>query len=156
MRNFQLNRTEDISGISGVGIVAEGVEFSNGRCVVSWLTKYTSIVVYDNIETVIAIHSHDGGTKIEYTTLPEVTSHTTITTDAELQLRLTPREYSFYRLLADNSERVVTHAEIAFKLWNETDERLAATMTPPLCKKVRDKLGSARIVTVRGRGYILG
>jgi len=63
---FVLNRLEDETGISGTGIVAEGVIFSNGKCAVSWLTKVTSVAVYDSIEEVKAIHGHDGKTVIEY------------------------------------------------------------------------------------------
>jgi len=64
MRLFWLDRTGDVSGVSGVGFVAEGVQFSNGKCVISWRTLYTSIAVYDNIETLEAIHGHDGKTKV--------------------------------------------------------------------------------------------
>ena len=32
MKPFWLEKIEDESGISGVGRVAEGVDFSNGRC----------------------------------------------------------------------------------------------------------------------------
>jgi hypothetical protein len=64
MRLFVFNRIEDKSGISGTGIVAEGVQFSNGKCVIAWLTEYTSTAIYDCIEDVEAIHGHDGKTQI--------------------------------------------------------------------------------------------
>ena len=32
MKLFQLHRHEDESGVSGTGIVAEGVQFSDGKC----------------------------------------------------------------------------------------------------------------------------
>jgi len=38
MKKFWLKRIEDFSGISGTGIVAEGVIFSNGKAILSWLT----------------------------------------------------------------------------------------------------------------------
>ena len=63
-RRFLLQRNEDETGISGVGYVAEGVEFANGRCVLSWLTCLGSIGVYQNILEVEAIHGHEGRTKI--------------------------------------------------------------------------------------------
>lgn len=31
MRRFELHREEDVSGVSGTGVVAEGVAFSDGR-----------------------------------------------------------------------------------------------------------------------------
>jgi hypothetical protein len=66
MRRFVLNRTEDKTGISGTGIVAEGVLFTRGKVAVTWLTQYTSIVIYDSMEHVEAIHGHGGATMIEY------------------------------------------------------------------------------------------
>lgn len=66
MRLFRLVRTEDVSGVSGTGIVAEGVQFTNGRCVMSWLTQYTSVAVYDDVDTLVAIHEHGGRTVVEW------------------------------------------------------------------------------------------
>lgn len=66
MRRFVFNRVEDKGGVSGTGIVAEGVQFKSGKVVVSWLTKHTSVAVYDSIETVMAIHGHGGATKIKW------------------------------------------------------------------------------------------
>lgn len=68
MRTFVLNRLEDETGISGTGIIAEGVQFSDGKCVLSWLTEVNSVGVYDSINNIIAIHGHDGKTEIEWTT----------------------------------------------------------------------------------------
>lgn len=67
MRKFYLSRVEDKSGVSGVGIVAEGVQFENGKCVLSWLTAHTSIAIYDNIEELEAIHGHNGKTVVVWT-----------------------------------------------------------------------------------------
>lgn len=61
---FHLERDVDESGISGAGIVAEGVVFSNGKAVLSWLTDYTSVAIYENIEHLEAIHGHAGKTRI--------------------------------------------------------------------------------------------
>lgn len=66
MINFKLERTEDASGVSGTGIVAEGVIFRNGKCVLNWLTNLSSITIYDNIEILEKIHGHEGRTKIKY------------------------------------------------------------------------------------------
>ena len=63
-KKFVLQRLEDKSGISGVGIVAEGIEFSNGKCAICWTTKYSSIAIYDNIKELEAIHGHNGDTII--------------------------------------------------------------------------------------------
>jgi len=66
MKTFHLLRIEDESGISGTGIVAEGVVFSEGKCVLVWLTKFKSITVYDSIQELENIHGHNGKTIIEW------------------------------------------------------------------------------------------
>ena len=62
MRTFKLVRNEDFSGVSGTGEVAEGVQFSNGRCVMSWNTSTTSTAIYDSITDLVKIHGHEGRT----------------------------------------------------------------------------------------------
>lgn len=64
MRRFELIRLEDEGGVSGTGRVAEGVWFSNGKCVLSWLTEYQSVGVYDNMGDLEAIHGHNGKTQV--------------------------------------------------------------------------------------------
>ena len=68
MRAFQLVRETDVTGVSGTGIVAEGVEFTDGTVALRWVGKNpTSVVFHDNgIESVEAIHGHDGLTRIEF------------------------------------------------------------------------------------------
>jgi len=63
---FVLVRTEDVSGISGTGIVAEGILFSTGKAVLAWTTEYRSVAIYDSIGTLTAIHGHNGRTRIEW------------------------------------------------------------------------------------------
>ncbi len=64
MNNFHLQRLEDETGVSGTGIVAEGVQFSSGECVLVWLTGACSIGIYDSIESVDKMHGHGGRTII--------------------------------------------------------------------------------------------
>lgn len=64
MRLFQLHRDKDTSGVSGTGIVAEGVEFSHGMCALTWLTPNRCVNVYENIKAVETIHGHEGATRI--------------------------------------------------------------------------------------------
>lgn len=66
MIRFHLHRREDESGVSGTGVVAEGVQFSDGRCVLHWLTNTSSIAIYDNIEDLMAIHGHNGKTIVQW------------------------------------------------------------------------------------------
>lgn len=68
MRTFVLERTEDVSGVSGVGTVAEGIEFSDGRVALRWIVgEHRSTVSWDSIESVEKIHGHGGATTIRWT-----------------------------------------------------------------------------------------
>ena len=64
MRTFFLVRDEDPTGISGVGVVAEGVVFSDMTVVLRWFTKTRSTGFYDSIGDVEQIHGHGGRTRI--------------------------------------------------------------------------------------------
>lgn len=65
MRRFQLHRDSDVTGVSGTGIVAEGVEFSNGRAVIHWVVgEHRSTVIWEDIASVEAIHGHNGATRL--------------------------------------------------------------------------------------------
>lgn len=66
MRTFKTVRTHDVSGVSGTGVVTEGVEFTDGTVVLKWLTNTSSTAFYDSIEDVIAIHGHEGSTTIQW------------------------------------------------------------------------------------------
>lgn len=61
-RRFHLRRDQDETGTSGTGIVAQGVEFSNGFCALSWLTPVSSICIYTSAHAVECIHGHGGKT----------------------------------------------------------------------------------------------
>ena len=69
-RLFRLIRHRDASGISGTGAVAEGVEFSNGKCALAWITTLRSVAIYDSIRELETIHGHNGATEIEYLAEP--------------------------------------------------------------------------------------
>ena len=64
MRRFHLVRDQDITGVSGIGIVAEGVLFSTGWVALTWLTAVNSLVFYPTIGNVEHIHGHNGATRI--------------------------------------------------------------------------------------------
>ena len=66
MRTFYLERLEDETGISGTGVVTQGVEFSDGTCVMKWLTGTSSIGIYNSIEELIQIHGHEGKTVLRW------------------------------------------------------------------------------------------
>ena len=45
-RTFELHRDRDVSGVSGVGVVADGVAFPDGLSVVRWRGERQSTVVW--------------------------------------------------------------------------------------------------------------
>ena len=58
MRTFTLWREEDVSGVSGTGVVLEGALFSTGVVVVHWLTPPPrgSIAIFDTLDQLLSIH----------------------------------------------------------------------------------------------------
>lgn len=66
LRRFRLERAIDVTGISGTGVVAEGVEFSDGVVAMRWCSRWpTSVVFHDmGIRAVEAVHGHGGATKV--------------------------------------------------------------------------------------------
>ncbi|HEX7167641.1 MAG TPA: hypothetical protein VF230_11740 [Acidimicrobiales bacterium] len=71
MRRFVMRREEDASGVSGTGLVLEGVLFSTGVVVVHWLTPPPrgSISVFDSLDQFLSIHvrPHPGNrTSLEF------------------------------------------------------------------------------------------
>ena len=66
MARFVLRRMEDESGVSGVGLVAEGVRFTDGTAAMRWRTGTASTAVYASMADVEAIHGHGGKTVIQW------------------------------------------------------------------------------------------
>lgn len=64
MKTFALHRNEDVSGTSGTGKVAQGVEFDDGTVALRWLTRYRSTAFYANAGDLETIHGHDGKTRV--------------------------------------------------------------------------------------------
>lgn len=64
LRKFYLQRDEDVSGKSGTGIVAVGVMFPSGLCVMEWTTPIKSVGHYHSIADLEALHGHEGRTKV--------------------------------------------------------------------------------------------
>ena len=62
MRTFDLQRDDDETGISGTGVVAQGIEFDDGSVAMKWLTDTASLGYYDSIDELVIIHGHGGRT----------------------------------------------------------------------------------------------
>ncbi len=65
-RRFVLYRSEDECNVSGTGVVAEGIKFSSGRCVIAWLTSTPSVAIYESIDDVEKVHGHGGKTIVKW------------------------------------------------------------------------------------------
>jgi hypothetical protein len=87
MQRFTMLREFDCSGVSGTGIVLEGVQFSTGVVVIHWLTPPPrgSISVFETLEQFLAIHvrphptnhtilEFEDGTRVVYQDEPVVTA----------------------------------------------------------------------------------
>lgn len=66
MRRFELHRDVDETGISGTGLVAEGVEFSDLTVVLRWHGDWASTVVWPSMAGVYSVHGHNGKTRIVF------------------------------------------------------------------------------------------
>lgn len=66
-RCFHLIRHRDVSGISGTGVVAEGVEWSDGTVALHWGGRYPTTTVWpDGIDALLSVHGHNGATTIRW------------------------------------------------------------------------------------------
>jgi hypothetical protein len=67
LRIFHLERLQDVSKVSGVGRVGEGVVFvDTGEVVLHWFGDNPSINIYHSIEAVEKVHGHNGSTLIVF------------------------------------------------------------------------------------------
>jgi hypothetical protein len=66
-RPFILQRHIDVSGISGIGPIAEGVEWSDGTVSLRWKGDTPSTTFWQaGIAAVEAVHGHGGATTVRY------------------------------------------------------------------------------------------
>jgi hypothetical protein len=77
MRRFHVQRDQDVTGVSGTGVVADGVQFPDGTTVVRWRElpqnsdNYqrgvrATTVVFPDAHAVEALHGHNGATHLEW------------------------------------------------------------------------------------------
>ncbi len=82
VRRFQLRRDRDVTGLSGTGVVAQGVQFTHGVvipfpdglrlrlppgwCRVTWAGPTASTVLWRSAADAVAVHGHDGATRLEW------------------------------------------------------------------------------------------
>lgn len=80
MRRFELHRHTDVSGVSGTGVVAVGVQYDTpftvplpcgdhvrlpaGWCAIRWNGEYRSMVLWKSVDDAMAVHGHHGSTRL--------------------------------------------------------------------------------------------
>lgn len=69
-RRFVLIRETDPSGVSGIGTVAEGVQFSDGTIALRWRGPHPATAVWNSITNVLAVHGHTGATAARWLDQP--------------------------------------------------------------------------------------
>lgn len=67
-RRFRLVRHEDVSKVSGVGVVAHGVEWPDGTVSMRWIIPGlpSGFANWESVEAVLAVHGHRGKTDVEW------------------------------------------------------------------------------------------
>jgi hypothetical protein len=65
-RRFELHRDIDETGISGTGVVAEGILFTDDVAVLHWISQWPSSVVHyeRGMDSIEHVHGHGGKTRI--------------------------------------------------------------------------------------------
>lgn len=67
MRTFYLDRKVDVSGVSGLGKVAQGVVFNDGTTVLHWISgAIHSTTIYTTKEEMLSIHGHGTSTVLVF------------------------------------------------------------------------------------------
>lgn len=73
MRCFELQRDTDVSGISGTGTVAQGVQFDDGTVALRWRPADgvdPTTVLHPSVDNVVALHGHGGRTRLVWVDPP--------------------------------------------------------------------------------------
>ena len=133
MTEFTLHRYEDVSGVSGTGDVAWGVEWPDGAVAIRWPGEHPSTAVWNDIRDAEDTHGHGGKTVVKYVAvsdrlldayqlvmrflLNEYTRPITVGPhpDHADRLRLTfldEPDWRYYVALLDGSTYAATHEEV--------------------------------------------
>ena len=72
-QTFALDRTTDVSGVSGTGRVADGCCWPDGTVSIRWRGRHPSIVHWADMAAVEDIHGHAGATTITWDTAQATT-----------------------------------------------------------------------------------
>lgn len=65
-RRFALVRHVDYTGVSGIGVVAYGVVFSDGQVALRWLSEHPATSMWASVDDMIAVHGHHEATSVQW------------------------------------------------------------------------------------------
>jgi hypothetical protein len=63
-RKFVLIRSHDVTGVSGTGVIADGVQFTDGTVTLRWRGDTASTITYASADDALKVHGHGGHTRI--------------------------------------------------------------------------------------------
>jgi hypothetical protein len=90
-RTFELVRYRDLSGVSGTGVVAEGCVFTDGSVALRWRGNNPATAVWPDIDSVLAVHGHQGATEVRWLESQNQTQNRT-PTRAQTQAQPAPED----------------------------------------------------------------
>ena len=61
---FLLIRDWDYSGVSGIGCIAEGVQFSDGTAALRWRSAFPATTMWASLSDLLTVHGHHGTTRV--------------------------------------------------------------------------------------------
>jgi hypothetical protein len=74
-RPFVLQRDLDLTGVSGTGTVADGIEFPDGTVTVRWRGEHASTVVWGSLADALHVHGHADTTRVVWATADSNAAH---------------------------------------------------------------------------------
>lgn len=69
-RRFALVRHIDYTGVSGIGVVAYGIAFSDGHVALRWCSIHPATSLWESLEHMLAVHGHGEATSIQWIDAP--------------------------------------------------------------------------------------
>lgn len=140
-RTFQLHRDIDVSGVSGIGVVADGVRFPDGTAVLRWRSEFASTVVWPSVEAAMVVHGHDGKTRLVWND-----EHQAEPMAGEYSQRgffhWTPTETSYGHTVFVYESSAATAPHMWLRVLGPTGDDSAAHLTADQARTVRDQVSA--------------
>lgn len=83
----------------------------------------------------------------------EINVNEHIVTKNDIPIELTPKEFEILKVFLKNKNKVISREDLIELAWNDVVEEVDPRLVDNHIKKLRDKIKSVSIMTVRGYGY---